>query len=254
MSYYLPTQAAFYLEREIDMKQIVSAAFMCSAFVIGLALSSTFREHVHTFLTLNPIVWFNSNNFHAIDTHTYRSAQLSSQKFLETIKDYNIKAVLNLREPKAGKEAPQWHLTEKYLSNENGVRYINIPLNPNKMPSNVKLERMLELFERKKHRPFLIHCHAGADRTGMAAALYILEMKYGKDGSYIDDPQALQEALGQLRFSYGHYGVLHPAMKRFIRSWYELRKVYTRQEALEKYDPRDEKFGFYFNLFKLYKA
>jgi undecaprenyl-diphosphatase len=236
------------------MKQAILVPIFLVGIIAAFIYSPALREEIHSLFTTNPIMWINSINFHEIDTNIYRSAQLSSKRLKKTIKQYGIKSVINLRDTKAGEELDKWNEAEKRVTYNNGVRLIHIPLNESKLPTNEKLERILEFFERKKHHPMLIHCHAGSDRTGMVAALYILEMKHGKDGKQIENPEALTEALTQLRFSYGHYVMTHPAMKKFIRTWYALRTDYTRDKALEKYNPSEEPLGFPINPFKLYKS
>jgi protein tyrosine/serine phosphatase len=46
-------------------------------------------------------------------------------------------------------------------------------------------------------KPILIHCKAGSDRTGLAAALYVAAVAKGGE----------RKAEGQMSIAYGHFGI-----------------------------------------------
>jgi protein tyrosine/serine phosphatase len=66
-------------------------------------------------------------------------------------------------------------------------------LSADKTPSSHDIEKLLKLF-RNAPRPVLIHCQAGADRSGLAAALWEVVI----DGA----PKSV--AREQLSIRYGH--------------------------------------------------
>ena len=59
-----------------------------------------------------------------------------------------------------------------------------------------EVERLLQVM-RDAPKPLLIHCQGGADRTGLAAALYVAGIE-GRDE---------EAAEAQLSLTYGHIGI-----------------------------------------------
>jgi hypothetical protein len=60
-------------------------------------------------------------------------------------------------------------------------------------------------------KPVLIHCHGGADRSGLAAAVYLL--------LYTDTP--IDEARRQLSWRYGHFAYGRSACLQNVLDQYE---------------------------------
>jgi hypothetical protein len=90
-----------------------------------------------------------------------------------------------------------------------------------KLPRRQDLIALLDAY-RFAPRPILIHCRAGADRTGEASAIYLQE--------YMQ--RSREEALEALTFDYWHVELFKPAKRYFIR------EVYRGEEwAREVYDP-----------------
>ncbi len=62
-------------------------------------------------------------------------------------------------------------------------------------------------------KPILIHCKAGADRTGLAAAIYISRV------ALLDE----NDATAQLSIRYGHIGIPYSSASQAIgRTWKKL--------------------------------
>lgn len=109
-------------------------------------------------------------NFHeVIPGEFYRSAQLRSGDIAHYEKKYHIRSVLNLRGENTGKA---WYDTEIREAQEAGVAHIDFRMS---MKRELTKEQVLALIDtmRKAPKPLLIHCRAGADRTGLAAAFYV---------------------------------------------------------------------------------
>jgi undecaprenyl-diphosphatase len=133
-------------------------------------------------------------NFHPI-THgqAYRSAQLDRDELAHYIRKFKIRSVINLRGAKAGKP---WYQEETATCRQMGVSHFDIRLHADKAPDSPKLEKLLRLFQLAP-RPVLIHCKAGADRSGLAAAIWKAAM----------DNVPARVAKRQLSIRFGHMPV-----------------------------------------------
>jgi len=77
--------------------------------------------------------------------------------------------VINLR----GKDHKDWYKNEVKTVNKMKVKYYILPLSPHKLPPPDKMRRLVKILQQAP-RPVLIHCKAGADRTGLASAVALI--------------------------------------------------------------------------------
>lgn len=104
-----------------------------------------------------------SGNFHSVeDGVLYRSGQLSGMQLHDRITANGIRTVINFRGNNAGRP---WYDAEMNVSAATGVRHIDFPIS------------------------------AGADRSGLASALYTFAVA----------KRPAVEAAAQLSFRYGHF-------------------------------------------------
>lgn len=146
-------------------------------------------------------------NFHPItDGEAYRSAQLDRDELLYYIGKYHIKTILNLR---GSNPDESWYREEIRTSAEQKVAHYDISMSASSTPKKDDIEEMIRIF-RTAPRPILIHCQAGADRSGLAAAIW----------KVVIDGRPKKEAAGQLSILYGHMP-LGPTtvLDRFFESW-----------------------------------
>lgn len=157
-------------------------------------------------------------NLHEVDPGAlFRSAQLSGVEFEQLIKEKGIKTVINLR----GVSTENWWKEEAAVMEKYGVVHVNIGMSAGRIPHRDDLIALLDTFKTAP-RPILIHCMAGVDRTGEAAALY--QMIYmGKSKT---------EALEMLTPKYGHFEIFKPAKIYFIKEVWQ-----SERWAYEAYDP-----------------
>jgi protein tyrosine phosphatase (PTP) superfamily phosphohydrolase (DUF442 family) len=111
--------------------------------------------------------WFEGNLGVVDPGLVMRSAQPTTQ-LSDWAKRYRLKSILNLR---GGGPDDWWYGLEIKSSCENGVTYYDLPLNATRRPTRRELLQLIDLLDRCSY-PLLIHCKSGADRTGLAAALY----------------------------------------------------------------------------------
>lgn len=146
------------------------------------------------------------DNFHTVEhDRLYRSKQLSPSRLKYYVKKYNIKTVINLRGKNPGES---WWQREKEAAQDLGIKHYDIALSSREFPTDEQMIMLLQLYH-EKNQPILIHCFGGADRTGLAAALWKIEMQ-----GYHP-----HKALQQLSPQYGHFEKKRPAMKAFIRQY-----------------------------------
>jgi len=148
-----------------------------------------------------------SHNFHPItDGEAYRSAQLDREEFEYYIDRYNIKSIINLR---GENPETRWYREELGVSTRRHIKHYDIALSSSREPTEEDIRKLVEIF-RTAPRPVLIHCLAGADRSGLAAAIW----------KVIIDKEPKSEAERQLSLFYGHLPVGKAcAMDRFFRNW-----------------------------------
>lgn len=146
------------------------------------------------------------DNFHTVERNMcYRSKQLTAARLKKYSQKYNIKTIINLR---GTKENKSWWTEEQEFAKNNNIKIIDIRLSADELPLKNDILNILNAFD-SAQKPILIHCRRGADRTGMIAALWVLD-KMGKNKKY---------AKAQLSLWYGHYKYFTPHMIRFIEMW-----------------------------------
>ena len=130
-------------------------------------------------------------NFHIVEEgRFYRSGQMSAEALRETIEEYDIQTVIRLR----GAHGPSFPLTYQPVV-EMGIDFVSLPLKAHRYPTKRELLALWEVFQSVDY-PILVHCRAGADRTSMASAIYVLQTT--------DD---FDLAMGQMAFlPYFHLG------------------------------------------------
>ncbi len=153
------------------------------------------------------VVVTKGDNFHAITVgEAYRSAQLDGETLARYIKQYNIKSVINLRDEHTGEA---WYDREIEACRKLGVAHFDIRMRSYQVPKDWQTEELMEAFENAP-RPVLIHCYAGADRTGLAAAMW----------KVVVDKEPKARAKDQLSLRYGHLPVGKPSvLDRYFEEW-----------------------------------
>jgi len=134
-------------------------------------------------------------NLHAVSAGVlYRSAQLSKSETRWAVREYAIKSVLNLRGAHAGQH---WYDEEIAAAGELGLAHFDYPISAKRFVTSQQIEEILDIV-RKAPKPLLIHCQAGADRSGLVAALY----RYSETGASAADADR------ELSLIYGHFPYL----------------------------------------------
>ena len=175
-----------------------SRAFLLASAVL-VATPASYAGYLHL-----------DGNTHVVEPDTvYRSAQLDRDDLEALIEQNGIRSILNLRgeHPDVG-----WYAEEADVARRSRIEYISIGISARKEPDLDTMRRIAAAIETAS-KPLLIHCMGGADRTGLAAAIY----EYAIAGKPAD------EADDQLSFAFGHFpwlwsrtGAMDRAFETFV--------------------------------------
>jgi undecaprenyl-diphosphatase len=129
------------------------------------------------------------NNFHTvIPDEIYRSAQLSAGKLESIVEQHGIKTVISLRRPRPSES---WYKSEKEVAESLGIAHHDIAMDLTFSPRIDHLLELRDLIENAP-RPLLVHCRAGADRTGLASIMATL----------LDGTSTLEQARAQVSWKF----------------------------------------------------
>lgn len=111
-----------------------------------------------------------SSQYKVGDGQLLRSAQPLRHELEERIEREGIKTVLRLR---GGNEDEFWYEQTATACRNKGVTLVQIPMSDRRFPHKWELLQLVDAIEFAEY-PMLVHCKAGADRTGLASAIYVL--------------------------------------------------------------------------------
>lgn len=166
-------------------------------------------------------------NFHIVeDGRVYRMGQPSAKDIRTAVNELGIKTILNLRGEAPGRD---WYDAEVRTAREMGIDLVNVGLSASKIPSKQRLLKVIDTFRNAAY-PILIHCKAGADRTGWVSALYQMTIMGKSKKKAVND---------SLRKSYLHFKEFTPAPTYFM-------SLYQGEEwARHVYDPCTQDYRYF---------
>jgi hypothetical protein len=111
------------------------------------------------------------SNFHVVvPGQLYRTNQPSADQLKQIIARYQIRTVINLRGFGYGAD---WYRKEARVTSQMGVSQEDLGFSAVRLPSPTAICQLIEVIDRSPH-PVLFHCFQGADRTGLAVAVWFL--------------------------------------------------------------------------------
>lgn len=177
-------------------------------------------------------------NRYQLSPEAWRSNQPDPVHF-PALEKVGIKTVINLRGP----EQASYYLFEVEACKDYGMTLVNHELFARVLGTPEDYLKLLNIMEAAE-KPMLIHCKSGADRTGIASALYLLD----KCGATLD------EARAQLSIKYAHQrwskaGILDAMLEAYadhvahdpipVRVWLE--NHFDREAITEAFDAKRNK-------------
>ena len=152
-----------------------------------------------------------TGNIHAvIPGKLYRSATLGTGEFAHLLDREGIRTVINLRGPHVGLP---WYDGEREATEERNVRLVDLSWSAGHELTDNMVSQFYKAIE-DAPQPILIHCMSGADRTGLAVALFMAKMA--------KSTEAVAES--QLSIRYGHISI------PFLSSAYAMDETFERLE------------------------
>ncbi|MFT4151866.1 MAG: tyrosine-protein phosphatase [Paracoccaceae bacterium] len=143
-------------------------------------------------------------NFHTVLAgEVYRSAQPSAKELDEWTRAHGIRSVLNLR----GASDQPWYRDEVAAAGRLGLTHADFAMRASQVLTESRARELIALMQ-SLPKPLLIHCQHGADRTGLAAALYLAAAGRGEAA-----------AEGQISFRYGHVSLPVSAAWPMDETW-----------------------------------
>jgi protein tyrosine/serine phosphatase len=153
-----------------------------------------------------------SDNVHVVESGlALRSGQLWPSELEMVIADYRIRSIVSLvpAEPEQS-----WYRDEIAVSSAHGISRYEMPFSAGSELTSEQLRKLVALL-REAPKPVLIHSKSGADRSGLAAAIF----------QYAIASRSADEAGGQLSIRYGHLpylwnstAAMDATFKRFVAS------------------------------------
>jgi len=146
------------------------------------------------------------DNFAQVNARYFRGAQPEGRDYAD-LAALGVKTVINL----IGDS--DLDASEQSMVEQQGMRYVHIPMSTRTAPTAKQLETFLALVNDAASQPVYVHCVGGRHRTGVMTAVY----RMTNDG--LSGEQAFTE---MKQFKYGP-DFLHPEFKQFVRG-YDVKK------------------------------
>lgn len=129
----------------------------------------------------------------------YRSGQPGPDQLACWIDRYGLKTILVLK--------PTLRPYEQEIAAQHGVTLHHIVVSTREGLPEEKWHQIKAILTDEQNYPLLFHCHSGADKTGLVAALYRVEIQ----------GWPLWKALLEMDL-HGHLPFQYPALQRYLKS------------------------------------
>ncbi len=144
-------------------------------------------------------------NLHRVADGVWRSNQPGRNRYGQ-FQELGLKTIINLR----GQQHFASVQFEQEACDAQGITLLHMNLLAGRLAEGQEYVRLLELMEAAE-KPLLIHCKSGADRTGLASALYLLDQGLAP----------IDEAKKQLSFKFLHWKIAETGVLDALLEAYE---------------------------------
>jgi len=156
-------------------------------------------------------------NFHTVVAgEFYRSSQPSREQIAHYKKEYGIQTIINLRGDNTGSP---WYDEEVEASQQLGITYINFRMSARRDLSQDRAKELVAHFQQAP-KPILVHCARGADRSGIASALFLAAVAKKSE----------EESEAQISMRFGHVPI------PYLSSAYAMDRSFENLETWLGYD------------------
>jgi tyrosine-protein phosphatase SIW14 len=97
----------------------------------------------------------------------YRCGEITPRQLERVMREHGIRTVLSMLDPQHPKS-----LAERAEAERLGLRWLNVPLGGDGSSSEADRERIRAIVLDPGNAPLLVHCAAGANRTGLACGIF----------------------------------------------------------------------------------
>jgi len=166
-------------------------------------------------IALGSVAWVNTiapnlspKNFGVVsEGQLLRSGELSPRAFERVVTDHDVRTVIDLGAHHPGSPGDQ---REQRTLDALGVERVSLRLFGDAQGDPNEYVRALRVMTDPERAPVLVHCAAGAQRTGAAVAFYRMLI----EGTSLD--QAMREAE-----RFGHDPADNPRLREMLETWSE---------------------------------
>lgn len=147
-----------------------------------------------------------AHNFAVVEEgKLYRSSEPDEEFLKEMVSRRHIKTIIVLTRKVRD--------FEKRIASENSITIVHFPLKTDREPNNDVVSKFLEIIRDPKAQPVLVHCRAGADRTGMLVAIKRVEV----------DGWPPEKALEEMEY-YRHLPIFHPVINGYLKKRFDAKQ------------------------------
>ncbi|GGL79303.1 dual specificity protein phosphatase family protein [Wenxinia marina] len=170
------------------------------------------------------------HNFGRVSDGVYRSNHPTLPRLRRYLRDHGIRSVVNLRGPH---ESDPYYRMLRHACAEAGLTLHDVKLLPRAAASRAQILQVIETF-RQVEKPFLMHCKSGADRAGMAAALYRLAI----DGATVEEARR-ELSLRYLHIRRASTGILDHILDVYAARLADKGPIGIEEWIRTEYDPQE---------------
>ncbi len=134
-----------------------------TTFFFALALALQFSAATAEAKTVEDIP-----NLFKMSDNLYRGGRVTDAG-MKQLKKMGVTTILNVENDEEA------IAIDKKFAAKYGLRYISVPFETFKKPSDAKVDHVLKLLQDRSLGPIYLHCKHGRDRTGMLMGLYRVE-------------------------------------------------------------------------------